>query len=328
MAKGIGRQYSVGLAKESSRGTAISSATYWLAFSDAAIDEKFNNVIDEQAIGVVEDSNGQTRVKNWAEGPISAPIADKHFGLILLSLFGTDTPTTHAGETIVYDHAFTVQQGVQHQSLTVFLDDPITTVDYKHALAVVTKLDLDYALGKFVEYTATIKALKGATGSQTPSITTENRFVPQYLTFKSAANLSGLAAATAIPLKSLKLSIDAGTTDDDVLGNVAPRDFLNTTFSVEGQLEAMWQTESDFKTNALANTAQALRLDLINTDVTIGSATNPELKIDLAKVIFTEFSRPIKIKDVVYQTVKFKASYSTADSQMIKATLTNLVATY
>lgn len=329
MAKGIGKLFQIGIAKETTRGTAKTSATYWPAFSDMAPEEKFENAVDTQAYGVIEDNASQTRTKNWMEGSINAPVTDQSFPLLLLSLFGTDTVTTHSGESAVYDHAITVGQNSQHQSLTYFVHDPLSGQDYSHALGVVTKMDIEYALKDFVKYSASIMGQQGATQSTfTPSQSAENRFVPQYLTFKVASNLSGLGAASPIALRSLKITIDENIESQDVLGNPAPADFLNKEFKIEGTLEAIWQNESDFKANAIANTPQAMRLDLINSGVTIGSATHPEIKIDLAKVYFTDFSRPIKTKDLVYQTLKFKAAYSISDAQMAKITCTNTVASY
>ena len=69
-------------------------------------------------------------------------------------------------------------------------------------------------------------------------------------------------------------------------------------------------------------------IDIKNTDVTLGTAANPEVKILLDKCYFTEFSRPIKIKDLVYQSIKFKAVYSTTNSEMIAITTTNGIASY
>ena len=329
MSKGIGKLFQIGIAKETTRGTAISTAAYWPAFSDASPEEKFENAIDSQSYGVIEDTASQTRVKNWMDGILNVPVTDQSLPLMLLSLLGTDTVTTHAGETVVYDHALTVAQNSQHQSLTLFVHDPLAAQDYSHALSVIHKMDIDYALKDFVKANVAVMGQQGAQKSTlSPSASAENRFVPQYLTFKVASNLSGLNAATAIAIKNLKLTIDDSIESQDVLGNVAPADFLNKEFKIEGTFEAIWQNESDFKTNAIANTPQALRLDLINSAVTIGSAAHPEIKIDLAKVYFTEFSRPIKTKDIIYQTLKFKAAYSLSDAQMVKITCTNTVASY
>lgn len=395
--KGIGRLPAVGFAKETTRGTAKSSATNWLPFSDASIDEKFTNVTQDEAYGIIEDSVGQFRVKNWAEGTLKVPLIDQSLPLLLLSQFGAVANATHSGESIVYDHTITVGESAQHQSLTVFLHDPLAGVDYSHALGVIHKTEIEATLGKFADVSLSVKALKGVSQSTfSPSILSENRFLPQYMAFSYApttagvngtltatgtasstihvtglsintnllnvgmrvsatnlpagATIAAIVSSTAfdlsvattgaigtmtfsgalVPLKSIKLTIDESIEDDDVLGSVAPIDFLNKEFKIEGTLEAIWQNESDFKTVALAtpNVPQAMLIDLKNTDVTIGSTTHPEVAITLDQVYFTEFSRPFKIKDLVYQTLKFKATYSTTNSEMAKIVVTNTVASY
>jgi hypothetical protein len=398
MAKGIGRLMAIGIAKETTRGTAISSAAYWLPFSDAAIEEKYTNVTQDEAYGVVEDSVGQFRVKNWAEGTLKVPLTDQSMPLLLYSQFGSIANATHSGETTVYDHTLTVGETAQHQSLTLFIHDPLASVDYSYANGVIHKTELDAELGKFANLSLSVKALKGVSQSTfSPSILSENRFLPQYMKFASAPSVAGAngtltgtgtcsssstvtslsintnllkigmtvtgtnipagttvasivsassftmsAASTGsatsytfggavVQLKSFKLSIDESIEDDEVLGSVAPVDFLNKEFKVEGSLEAIWQNESDFKTQSLAtpNVAQALYVTMINTDVNIGVVpSHPTVNLTLDQVYFTDFSRPFKIKDLVYQTVKFKATYNTTNSEMVKAVVTNTVASY
>jgi hypothetical protein len=331
LGKGIGRQISVGIAPEATRGTAVTTASHWLPFSDASIDEKFENVTQDEAYGVIEDSVGQFRVKNWAEGTLKVPLTDLSLPLILKAMLGASADSAHTGETTVYDHKATVGQSAQHQSLTFLIHDPLSGVDYAHANGVIHKLDLDIELKKFADLSLSIKAQKGATqASLSPSIASENRFIPQYMTFKYATSVSGLTSATPIALKSIKLSLDSNIEDQDVLGSVAPIDFLNKEFKAEGQLEAIWQNETDFKTVALAtpNVAQAMLIDLKNTDVSIGIVpSHPEVKITLDQCFFTDFSRPIKVKDLVYQTLKFKATFSVANSEMLNIITTNLTAT-
>jgi hypothetical protein len=389
--KGIGRLIQIGIAKEATRGTAQSSATYWVPFSDAAPESKIENVTDDSVYGIIEDSVSQTRVKNWMEGDIAAPVRDTHFGLILLSLLGAQTVATHSGESIVYDHKFTVGESAQHQSLTLFKHDPLSGQDYSYALTVVNKLEIDYVLKKFINYKATIAGQAGVQQSNfTPANTTENYFVPQYLTFKIAPTFTGLtggltatgtgtstihitalsintnllqigmtvtgtnvplgativkivsstafdlsSATTGAPgtltfgpaviqMKSAKVTINENVEHQEVLGNLSPADFLNKQFSVEGTLEAIWENESDFFTQYIANTYQAISLDAVNTDVVLGSATHPELRIQLARAYLTELTKPIKINDLVYQQLKFKAVYSLTDTEMLDILLTNL----
>lgn len=332
--KGIGKLIQIGIAKETTRGTAMTTAAYWLPVDDWAMEERYQNAVDTQTYGVIEDNVGQTRVKKWAEGEITVPLTGTSTAVLLHALFGTATAVLHAGESTIYDNTYNVLQSVQHKSLTVFVHDPIptatgATADYTHANAIVTKASIEYALGDFVKASFGIKAQAGSAAAVVfvPSQPQENRFVPQYMTFKLASSFSGLTAASAIKIRSAKINIEKNADDDDVLGQVAPRDFLNREFSIEGEIEAIWQNESDFKDAAIANTARAMRLDLVNSDVTIGNATNPQFRLDFAKVHFTEFSRPIKIKDVVYQTISFKAAYSVTDSLMARALfVTNIVA--
>ena len=324
--KGIGRQVQLGVSKETSRGTAPASVSYYLAWADGTPEEKYDNVIDIETRGVIEDSANVNRVKNWMEAALKIPVLDKSFPLFLYSLLGTDTPASHGA---AYDHVFTIAQSVQHQSLALYIHDPLAAVDYSHANCIVKKLDLELALKKYIDATITIVGQKGVSISTlTPSQAEENRFLPQHVTFKVAATQATLAAASAYAVKSLKLTIDQNVDDDDVLGLTYPRDFLNKEVKIEGTLEAIFSSEADFKTAALANTLKALRIDATNTDVDLGGGVHPEIQIDLNQVFFTEYSLPRKLKDLVYQTVKFKATYKPADGKMITITATNAVATY
>lgn len=327
--KGIGRLVQVGISKETTRGTSPATADFYIPFASLSLDEKLAAVNDEESRGIIEDSVGSSITKEWVEGTLKAPVGDKHIGLILKAVLGGLSTAANADVAgTVKDHTITVAQSAQHQSISLYLDDPLAAQDYTHALGVVSDFQLDYSMGKFVEYSVGLKAKRGATATLTPAATTENRFLPQNLTFKVAADLAGLGAAAAISVKSATIKISKNIEEDLVLGNLAPADFLNKQITIEGTVEALWQNESDFKTAFLAGTNKAVRFDLINTGVTIGTAANPELRIDLAKVFFKELTRPIAINDMVKQTLSFKAHYSTGDSKMVTVLLTNLQATY
>ena len=329
MPKGIGRQLNIGFAKEASRGVAESSATFWVPFNDLNVQEKVNMAVENQSYGVIEDSVNEVVAKRWMEGEVKALIGDKHFPLLLTSLLGTvNTSDNPDSNVAVKDHAITVGQTAQHPSLTTFLDDPLGAVDYKHANTMIEELTIKFELGKILEYSIKIKGKKGASATLTPSIVAENNFMPKHVAFKLATNLAGLDAASAVSIKSMTLKISSKLHDDDVLGSDEPADFLNTALSVEGDIEAVWQNETDFKQAALAGTAKAMRIDLNNSDVTIGAAAHPQITIDLAKVIFTGLTKAVKIDDVVMQTLGFKGHYSTGDAKMLTIKATNTQASY
>src|SRR6202050_2168455 len=195
-AKGIGRLFALGLAKEATRGTAISAATYWLPFDDLSFDEKYDNVVADQAVGVIENSINEYRVKNYADGTFKVPMVDQSTGLLFLSMLGAQSVSTVA--TGVYAHTFTVGERAQHPSLTLFIHDPLSGTDYSHANGVIHKMEIDAELKKFVQLSCSARAQKGVSQSSfTPSILAENRFIPQYMSFKYATSVSGLSGATA-----------------------------------------------------------------------------------------------------------------------------------
>lgn len=329
MAKGIGRRIQFGIAKETTRGTVEAAATFYIPFSDGGFDEMEEHAVDEQSRGVIEGSVSQTKVKQWAEGSITAPIGSAHFGLILLATLGAVSSGANADPSgNVYDHTYSVGQTSQHQAISIFIDDPLGAQDYKHALGMIASLEIQYELGQFVQYVANIKAKRGETASLTPATTTENRFTSKHFVFKVAANKAGLASGTEIKLKKLSLTIEKNLEDDDILSDDDPADFLNKQFTISGELEAFWQNESDFKTDFLVGTEKAIRIQLLDSDTTIGTADNPEIIIDLSKVTFKALTRPLTINDLVTQTLSFEANYSVSDTEMIEVVLTNLTTSY
>lgn len=324
MSKFIGRLADIGIAKEASRGTAESSVDFYLPKVSLSLDDGIEQTIDESSVGVIEDAQGASVIAKFAEGEIEGNIHDKSFGLMLLAALGS-VSTTGPSETTVYTHAFSVLQSAQHPSLTLFLDDP--NQDYKYALAMLQTLELDVMLGQYARYRASFRSKAGETATLTPSYSTENHFLPQHASLKTASDLSGLGAASAIDVRSCRLTIDKNIEDDRKLGSLAQADILNKQLSVEGTLELVFN-DNTFKTEMLGDTAKAMRLRLTNSDVTIGSSLNPQLTIDLAKVKFSNFEKAYENDSIVTATVDFKGFYSLSDTSLISAELINEQASY
>jgi hypothetical protein len=324
MSKFIGRVSDIGIAKETTRGTAETTATFWLPKMSMTLDDGIDQVIDESSVGVIEDATGASIIAKYAEGEFEGKIGDKSIGLLLLGTLGT-VATTGPTETSVYTHTFTVQEDAQHDSLTVLQDDP--NQDYKYALGMVSSLALDVALEEFCKVTVGFRSKVGTTATNSPSYTAENNFLPQHGTLKYATTQAGLAAGTAVNIRSVQLNISKNVMDDRKIGSVDAVDILNQQFSVEGTVEMVFDTEL-FKTQMLADTAQAIRIELANTNVTIGATLNPKLTIDLHRVKWGEYVRNYENDSVVTITASFKAFYSLTDSAMITVNLVNTQASY
>lgn len=324
----IGRKLNIGLGKESSRGTAV-AASYWYPKTDFAVESKIDTVVNDASLGIIEDASTQEVSKKWAQATLGGLVSDTRFGLILMAALGTDTKTTTAGETTVYDHTFSVLESAQHPSLTLVVSEPnasgSSSLNYTNAM--LTSLEIDFAVGQWATFKAGFDASIGATASSTPSFSAENHFNPQYCTVKLASSLSGLSGATAINIRSAKITINKNVEDDPTIGSLTPADRYNKQFVIEGEMVLVYNDRTYIDTDMLGDAATAIRLSAINTGVTIGSTSHPTLQIDLAKCKITEVARTNKNNDVMLQTIKFKAFYSTGDSQMISVLYRNTVST-
>ena len=100
-----------------------------------------------------------------------------------------------------------------------------------------------------------------------------------------------------------------------MLGNLTPADFLNKEFSVEGTLEAIWQNESRLQDARSWGPPRSRSASTSRTPMS-RSAARPTRRsiIDMPKCTIQELGRPLKVKDLIYQTIKFKASYSVSDT--------------
>lgn len=324
MSKFIGRLADIGIKKETTRGTAETSATFWLPKMSFSYDDKIEQVVDESSYGVIEDSTGASIISKFAEGEFEGKISSNSIGLLLLATLG-GLSTTGPSQTTVYTHTFSVQEDNQCDSITVLQDDP--NQDYKYALGMIDSFDLDVSLGEFCKVTCSFRSLVGSTATLTPSYATEYNFLPQHGTITYADTLAGLSSGTTVSLRSVKLTVSKNLEDDRKIGSVAAVDILNKQMSIDGSAELIFDAET-FKTFMLADTAKAIRIRLTNTDVTIGSSLNPKLTVDLAKVKFSEFTRNYGNDDIVTVSLAFKAFYSISDSQMIAVELINEQASY
>lgn len=323
----IGRQVDVGIGKESVRGTAV-VPTFFIPQVSFEFNEQIQQATDGGSVGRIEGSIDQNVTEQFVEGTLEGIIRAESFGLLLLATMGAVVSNVDSPEAGVQTHDYTVDNSAQHQSLTIGVDDPNDPKEF--ALAMITSLSIEAALNEYITFTADIRAKAGVTQSFTPSYTEADErkvFLPQHGTFKTAADLSGLGAAPEIKIRSFTLNIAKNVEDDQVIGNLAPDDILNKQFAVEGTVELLYD-DSTFVTDLLADTAKAMRLTLANTDITIGSVTNPTLEIDLARVKFSEVSKPFTNDDLVVQTVSFTAHYDISDAAMIKVKLINETVSY
>ena len=318
----IGRKLNIGLGKESVRGTGVAAA-YWFPKTDFSVEDKIDVVVDNASRGIIEDATTQEVTRKYAEASISGLITDVRFGLLLMAAFGTDT--VGAVESGVKDHVFTVLESAQHPSLTLVVSEPnaSSSSSLVYALSMLSSLEIDIAVGAWAMFKASFTMNSNTTASSSPSFSEEHAFNPQYCKAYVASSYSGLSGASAINVRSAKLTITKNVEDDQTIGNLVSVDRYNKQFQITGEMVLVYNARTYIDTDMLGDTLVALRLQLLRSDITIGAASSPTLTIDLAKCKITEIARTNKNDDVMLQTIKFKAFYSTGDTTMATVTLRN-----
>lgn len=326
MAKGIGRLCNLGLIKEASRG-AGGPPTYWLPRTSFSLDERAEKVVSEESLGVIEDAHEAYVVSRYGEGDIAGEIRDASFGLLLYGLLGTVASAVK--ETTAYNHTFTLQQGNSHQSLGITVDDPLTGQDLEFRLAMLNSLSIEVALGEIVKYASSFVSRPGTDVSRSATHTAENKFTATMARIKIAANLASLDAASALSVKSVKANFGKNLMRDHTLGTATPEEIHNQQFSADGELMLNLENET-YKDYMLDNTYRALRIEFINTGVTIGASSNPTLQINFPRVHLFSWEGDRPNDAIGTQKINFKAlrDVSGGNASVSSIVLTNTQTSY
>ena len=310
MAKHIGRLVSFGIAKESNRGVGVAAA-YWLPLAVLSYDDKVTKIRSALSFGTINQFGNQSLVaQKWAEGSIESDIFDKSFGLILLATLGT---VSSGSFNSVYKHTFSLQNDNQHDSLTLHIDEP--GADLVFELAMIEKMELTFLPNDTVKFKIDFKSKSSSGSVESAVFTAENKFLGRHLAFKIASLTSGLTAATAISLKSLKLTFTKNLVLDQTLGTVQPEDILNRAFNITGELMLDYEDRT-YANLMLDGTYRAMRIDLVNSDITIGS-TNPAFRIDLSRVDFDAWEPTRENDEIVNQKITFNALWDITNGNVI-----------
>lgn len=314
MAKVIGRRVKLGVAFEGSRGVGAVPAMV-MPFAGLTLMPKVDEVMVDNALGQIVDTEDRLIEEKYAEGEIEAPIRDETFGYVLGAIAGAVPSTSGSGGEFV--HAFSLANTNQHKSLAFTVIDGIQSEMLR--LAVLNSLEITAELGGLVKFTAGFISKVGVNTTATGNPSLENLFTKKGVKVKIADDLASLDAASVIELKSLSISINKNAERDSVLGSEEPIDVLNKQLSVEGSLNLTLESQT-YRNYMLNNTKKAMRIDIENPDVTLSSNT-PRLRIELPRVSFGGYEPDRSLEDIMKQTITFKGHYDLENSQNIITTL-------
>lgn len=318
MTKFVSRRGQLGIAVEATRGTAV-SPTFWVPWATMSFKDTVEEAREDQGQGVIADSDSKYIVMQMGEGEVEAQIYDKALGAILIGLIGA-APST--GGSDPYTHTYTLSNSNQHKSLSLYWKDPDRSDMYK--LAMVDSFQISVEPSGLVNYTVGFKSKTARDWtSQTANYTSlGNKFLHQHLSFKLAANVGSLTAATPISLKALELNIAKNTLFDGVMGTIEPEDILNQQLSVEGSITLNLEDDT-YRDYMLAGTYRAMEIKLTRS-------ASSDLTLRFPRVDFSEWDRDNALNEITKQTINFKANYDQANALDIISTciLINSQASY
>lgn len=323
MAKFVGRRVDVGVAVEDARGTA---KTAQLAIPKVSYDffDKVNKAVSDEGLGHISGYGDQSIVTSKrAEGSMEAEMNARSFPMFMEATFGAlSSGASGAG----YQHTATVLNSNQHPTLSFHISDP--NQDRVIRGAMVDTLEFAISPEGIVKYTAGMKGMALDDDVYTPSYSADYKFVGRDSEIKIAAATGDLAAATAICLKEITVTINKNTEFDDVSCSLEPEDILNKQMTIEGTLNLNFEDQT-YRDYMLNGTYRAMGIKLTNSRDDLGGALYPEFYLELPRVEFSEWERPVENDEISKQTINFKALYDLDSSKLISSCyMVNDVASY
>jgi len=187
----------------------------------------------------------------------------------------------------------------------------------------VQSFEISAEAGGYASFTCNMLGKKMVTESaQTVSYTSENLFRARDCKVYIEDTEAALTGATAIELTNVRLSVEKNLFVHQNLGDVDIDSIFNQQFNVTGDFEAIFDatTYQDLVRNG---TKKYMKIELINTDVTMTPSGNPTLSFTLGKVAFESWSQTSDNNDIVKQTIGFVGAYNNDDGYSIKAQMIN-----
>lgn len=323
MAEIIGRQIEVGLSTEAARGTAESTAEKWVKNVTANILPRTTKVVDDSTRGVIEDSQGARIVRQWYEGELNGILHADVVGYLFMNLYGTVSSSLVTGS--IYTHDFSLQQGITHDTLTIFRKDGSVNQD-AFGGGVLSSLEINASTEDYVRFTANVMAQNTQTNADTPSYDTEYDFIGKDITVKVESTEGALSGGTAVPLKTLTVRYDTGAISDYVFGATTPDDIYNSMMGIEIEFTKNY-TDTTFEDLYNSDNYRYMQITVAG-DADLGSGNNPTITWIFNKVQVQDWTRSGDANGLVEETVRLKAFFNGTDGEMSTVTVKNLTAAY
>ncbi|SIS11330.1 phage tail tube protein [Williamsia sterculiae] len=316
----LGRRVSIGFGVETTPGTSVAPSFF---FKHLSLDfqRRKTNIKNESAMGRNEKYNDSADVAFWADGKFEGKVGDISIGYILANVIGAPVTTANADASgTVKNHTFDISSTVLPPALTTTRIDPKT--NRRHAMSYISDVEIKIETGGWLTVSGKISAKKGATGTDTRSFVYEREFTSTHVFAKLANNVAGLAAASEVDVKTITIKLVRPVDPYIPLHASEPASFDLGEFEISSEVVLRYRntTYEDLWYN---NTIQAFQVTASNTDVTIGTATNPTLTFTVPRARVNDFGMNTDLGNYVEQTLTIDGELDTVAGYLVRAVLTN-----
>ena len=317
-----GRRAWLGVAVEATPGTYVTPQDY-IPFSDIDLVGKMTPIPELQT-RAIRDEQGQNSEagKKQGEGTIKMVLDPQYTPYFLGAAMG-DFGTPSTVETGVYQHTFTRKADNTPKTLSLTVDRVVDRESYTYA--VVHSLDLNFTDGMVDMDVKIVSKFPSTTTSGTVSLGTERLFTFKDASVQVGADLTAAASATAINVKSFKLTIDNNTEPIWVTGDNDVNSIINKNFTVKGTIGLNLE-DTTYKDIYEAFTKKAVILKLLGD--AIGSSSQQTVQFNIAKIRLDDFKPKLPADDIATQEIDFTAEYSITDAKTMDIQVTNTKSSY
>lgn len=319
----------VGLEDPSNRGTKVAPQVFIPGRVPTKLAVVMNKKLVKETRGSKLASAGSEAVMKHAAGDLEFNLRVKSIPYILKSLLGKLESAPKDGDAAVGVHTATVlPENPQHPALTAAVHQPQLT-DYSYPLALISALGIKLVPDDLVVATVGIIAKDEVAEDDAFEPTFDENdvyFRHQDVTIKIAENAASLDAGDTLLVKELTLNLANGARVDQNVSEFNPGNVIATTMSPTGSFKLDMDDE-ELRDVYVGGENRAIRITMVRSDITIGSASHPKITITLPVCTIEKWSPDRPIDEVVRQGIDFTV-HANPDGEPVTIVVENDQADY
>lgn len=332
-----GRLTNFGIAKETTKAVAMSSALKWFPWQTNTMQFVNEYAEDNSAFGSRAMLSDQILGYQSITGEFAGILNTDTIGDWLFYNFGS-VSSVQTGTTGAYTHTYSMLNTTTTlPTFTSFYqyESGIASTYFKANGCRIGDLTISAKAGaEFATYSASMMGLvQSAGGAQTPAYTRPlSNMAGRHITLRTATTFAGLSSSTAISdVTEVEITFKNGTELNQVLGSLEPTNIYDLNREVEfsftmKMLTAQANTLRDDSKNGVA---QAFQIVYENTQApVIGTSTlRPKLTINLSPALYNvdETREPDGVSLLKFTS---KGQFDFTAGLIVQAVVQNATATY